>query len=259
MSRNVKYDEEFIMQNNARILSLFRIQPRYRYKPHSEPEVRKHKKELSDDEKRMLMAVNIYQYRKSMTEITKATGFSAGKSSRMLNALERAGMVKIISISKGRGISRYPVLLEPAYRILGIEPRKFSGRGAGHEHVLWQHLLAEHFLSFSPRIEFSRNNKFIDLAFETGGFLVGIEVALASVHEQENIRRDFEIAAVDFVVVACRNRTVANEVLAVVSGMDAETRQKTRVCLLGSIISSNPEEFVMGILKTEVNDEKQIV
>ena len=105
----IEITNEFIKQNNARIISGFSMQPRYR---REFTEAKKQNKEkLTADERRLLMAINIYQYKSTLTQIAEVVGFSACKSTRLYKALEQGEMIKIIRIVKGKGISKYPVLL----------------------------------------------------------------------------------------------------------------------------------------------------
>lgn len=245
MSYNTALDH-FIMENNTRILSGFQIQPRY--KPEPAQSTKTNQKDLNgnmnDNTKNWLMAVNLNQYKKTQTEIYKLAGFSAGTGSRISQFCEKNNLVKTIQVKFGRGSPKYPVLLPEAYKVLGIQEKKFYGKGAGHEHILCQHLIAEHFSEYKPVIELNRNNKFIDVGIETNEFLLCIEVALTAVHEKENIEKNFYLAKADFVIVACKDEKVQKEVQAIVLEMSEQIRNKTKVYLLSKILSKRPEEII---------------
>ena len=70
-------DDDFIKQNNARILSGYIIEPR-----HVPEKPAKEKSSVTDSHKRLLIAVYHGQYRMTLTEICKFAGLSGGKGSR---------------------------------------------------------------------------------------------------------------------------------------------------------------------------------
>lgn len=237
-----KTNNEFVKQNNARLLAGFRMQPRY--KPEFTQAKKENKEKLTADERRLLMAIDIYQYKFTLTQIAEITGFSACKSTRLFKALEQAEMIKIVKIIKGKGTSKYPVLLEPAYRLLNLEEKKFYGKGAGYEHVIWQHIIAEHFKEYRPVIELNKAGKFIDVAIEREGRLIAIEVAMTSVNEKVNVEKDFNLAKADKVIVGCRDLKVLEEVKQIVSGMAEGIRQKVTVMLLSEILKNSLENLL---------------
>lgn len=234
--------DEFVKQNNARILSAFKIQPRYR----QEFDQQQKKEKLSADERRLLMAIDIYQYKFTLTQIAEVAGFLACKSTKLFKALEKSGFIKIIGIVKGKGVSKFPVLLESAYKMLNIEEKSFYGKGAGYEHIVWQHLVAEHFKGHKAEIELNKFGKFIDVAIEHDGKLIAIEVAMTSVHEKENIERNFNIAKADFVIIGCKDKKVFEEVVKIIAEVQDEMRNKTTACLLSEILRRDLENLVQA-------------
>ena len=232
---------DFIKQNNARILSGFDMQPRY--KPEFSEPKKKSKDKFTADERRLLMAIDIYQYKFTLTQIAEITGFSACKSTRMFKTLESSEMIKVVKIVKGKGMSKYPMLLEQAYKMLNLEEKKFYGKGAGYEHVVWQHLIAEHFKEFKPVIELNRNNKFIDVAIKQEGKLIAIEVAMSSVNEGINAEKDINIAKAGKVIIGCKDFKVLEEVKQKISEIDEGLRQRTSVYLLGEILKRSPRDL----------------
>ena len=241
-------DNELIMQNNARILSGFSFQPRYRpeYKQEKKGSEQGHNDEikLNVDERRFLMCVYTYQYKATLTEIYGIIGFSASKGTRIVKKLEKNLMIKIFSVIKGKGVSKYPVLLSEAYKLLNVEERKFEGKGCGYEHLIWQHILAGHFKEHKAVIELNRGNKCIDVAFEYQGRLIAIEVAMTSVHEKENIEKDVNLAKSDIVIIGCRDNKVLNEVNAIISELNDDLKGKVRAFILSRILSMDLEELI---------------
>jgi len=243
-------ENDFIMQNNARILSGFSFQPRYR------PDFRQEKKgsepghqdeiKLNADERRFLMCVYTYQYKATLTEIYGIIGFSASKGTRIVKKLEKNLMIKIFSVIKGKGVSKYPVLLSDAYKLLNVEERKFEGKGCGYEHLIWQHILAGHFKEHKAVIELNRGNKCIDVAFEYQGRLIAIEVAMTSVHEKVNVEKDINLARADFVIIGCRDEKVLNEVNAITSELNDDLKGKVRAFILSRILNTELAQLTGG-------------
>ncbi len=241
-------DNELIMQNNARILSGFSFQPRYRpdFKQEKKGSEPGHQDEikLNADERRFLMCVYTYQYKATLTEIYSIIGFSASKGTRIVKKLERNLMIKIFSVVKGKGVSKYPVLLSDGYKLLNVEERKFEGKGCGYEHLIWQHILAGHFKEHKAVIELNRGNKCIDVAFEYQGRLIAIEVAMTSVHEKENIEKDINLARADLVIIGCKDNKVLVEVNAIMSELNDDLKGKVRAFILSRILNMGFEELI---------------
>jgi very-short-patch-repair endonuclease len=244
----MNFNNEFVMQNNARILSSFKFQPRYFpvRKEAEGNETQGHSEEikLSADERRFLLCAFTYLYKKTLTEIYSIIAFSASKGTRITKKLEREMMIRIFCIVRGKGVSKYPVLLQDSYKLLDLEERKFEGKGCGYEHLIWQHILAGHFKECKPVIELNRGNKCIDVAFEYQGKLVAIEVAMTSAHEQANIEKDVQLARADLVIVGCKDEKILQEVNAVIQGLDAELKNRAKAFLLSKILSMNLEELM---------------
>lgn len=255
----MRIDNDFIKQNNARILSGFTFTPRrFFHKQNTQAgQVEKGDPEpvnrLSADERRFLLCAFTYLYRKTLTEIYSEVGFSACKGTRISQKLERNLMIKIFNIAKGKGVSKYPVLLSDSYKFLNVEERKFEGKGCGYEHLIWQHILANHFREHKAGIELNRGNKCIDVAFEYQEKLVAIEVAITSAHEKANIEKDINLARADLVVVGCKDEKVLNEVNAIIRELGEELKNKARAFLLSKILSISLEELVNEKAQQERN------
>ncbi len=243
-------ENDFIMQNNARILSGFSFQPRYRpdFKQEKKGSEPGHQDEikLNADERRFLMCVYTYQYKATLTEIYGIIGFSASKGTRIVKKLERNLMIKIFSVVKGKGISKYPVLLSDGYKLLNVEERKFEGKGCGYEHLIWQHILAGHFKEHKAQIELNRGNKCIDVAFEHQGKLTAVEVAMTSVHEKVNIEKDVNLAKADIVIIGCKDEKVLSEVNAIISELNDDLKGKVRAFILSRILNTELAQLTGG-------------
>jgi len=201
---------------------------------------------IKEDERKWLFIVYINQYKKTMTELFNLAGFSADKGTRVSRRCEGRGFTKTIEIVKGKGVSKYPVLLEQAYGLLNLEEKKFYGKGAGYEHVVWQHIIAEHFKEYKPVIELNRNGKFIDVALHYEEKLVAVEIAMTSVNERINVEKDLNQAGADFVIIGCKDFKVLEEVKQNLSGINENMRNKTTLCLLSEILKKDLCQIVNG-------------
>ncbi|MBT4483953.1 MAG: hypothetical protein HOC71_09790 [Candidatus Latescibacteria bacterium] len=242
--------DDFIRQNNARILVNSKIQPRYVNQPQSEKHDNSNTEDsVSDLLKECLWAIKKLQFKKPLTEIQKSTGLPAGTFSRIIQKLGRKKFVKVIQLPFGRGRPKYPVLLPDGYKELGIQEKKYNGKGAGYEHTLYQYLIVEYFSDFNPEIELNRNEKFIDVGIERNEKLIAIEVAMTPVHEKENIEKDITLAKADYVIVACINKKVQEKVKEIVSQMPENFQNKSEVCLLSEFLKRKPEELLINQTK----------
>lgn len=231
-------EQDVIKNNERQIAEMPAIVPRCTPKKQESDS-----KETNSDGKEWLMAVNLNQYRRTLTEIHDIAGVSMCKGTKIAKKLEDSGMIKIVEVVKGKGVSKYPILLEPAYVLLGIEEKKFYGKGAGYEHIIWQHLIAEHFKEFKTEIELFKNSKFIDVAAQHEDRLIAIEVAMTSANEKANIEKDINPARADFVLVACRDKKVLQEVEAIIKELSEDLKSRTRAFLLSKILILNLEEL----------------
>jgi KaiC/GvpD/RAD55 family RecA-like ATPase len=209
-------------------------------------EVKTEKKEekLTLDEKKFLFAVDSHQYKMSLTEIYPIAGFKKCKGTKISQSCRNKKLIDIIEITKGKGVSKYPVLLADAYKILDIEERKFEGKGCGYEHLIWQHLIAEHFKSEKAKIEEIINKKSIDVTARDDGRLIAIEVAVSSANEKTNIEKDVDLARADLVIIGCRDKKVLEEVNKIIAGVGTEKQSKTKALLLKEIINLSLKELV---------------
>lgn len=248
----MKIDNEFINKNNERILSSFSVQKRmiqqrcFQKKENPQEAVQVEGEiKLRADERRFLMCVSTYLYKKTITEIYSEVGFSACKGTRISKKLEKDLLIKIFHISKGKGVSKYPVLLGDAYSALNIEEKKFEGKGCGYEHLIWQHLLAEHFKERKAVIELNRGDKCVDIGFYYQEKLIALEVAISSAHEKANIEKDIGMAKAELVVIGCKNQQVLDEVNSVIQGLDEGLKSKVKVFILSKLLSVSFEDILI--------------
>lgn len=247
----MKIDAEFIKQNNERILLSFHSQERMiqqrcfakKEEPQEKVAVEGEIK-LRADEKKFLMCVCTHLYKLTMTEIYREIGLSACKGTRISKKLEKDLLIKIIEITKGKGVSKYPVLLDGAYEVLNVEQRKFEGKGCGYEHLIWQHILSEYFKEHKAVIELNRGDKCMDVGFEYQGKLIALEVAMTSAHEKANIEKDIGMAKADLVIIGCKDGKVLDEVNAIIGELGDDLKRKARAVILSKVLGMNVEEVL---------------
>ena len=236
-------DQEVQAHNETLLSRLPDIVPEYRPEEKAEPKAEEPKtteapkQEIHDNIKQFLMAVHLHQYRKTLTEISKESGLSTGTGSRIAKTCEKDGLIKIVALPFGRGKPKYPVLLQEAYEVLGLKENTFYGKGAGPEHILYQHLIAEKFSEFNPAIERNRKDKFIDVALEIDDRLIAIEVAMTPANEQANLEKDIDLAKADFVIVACKDAKVLEKVRAIIQKLPETYSKKSTAILIQEMLS----------------------
>ena len=261
----MKYTDEFINENNRRILSTLEIIPRHKHGFHCQTKGKTYpwkipdavnNEELADNEsnktdqisdnlKKYLMAVNIHQFTKTLTEILDCSGFALGTGSRLNKQSEQKGLVRIIKPKVGRGSPKYPILTDAGYSALGLTLTKFHGRGGtGPEHYLYQVLIKERFSVLNPKIELNRKNKFIDVGIETQNSLIAIECELSTANINENIDRDFNLAEADFLYIACLDKKIMTRAKEIVDGFPDEIQIKTQILLISDLLKKEPDELI---------------
>lgn len=231
-------DDVFIAENNKRIMRLFTFQPRH------VPE-KKVKPEFGEDDYRFLSLLCAQPYKLMLTEAFTKVELSAGKGERIRNKLEEKKLIQVIEVFKGRGGKKtYPVLLAEGYKLLNMDEPKFEGKGCGYEHLLYQHLIKEHFIEFSPVIELIRGNKSLDIGIELNGKLITIEVAMTASHEKINLEKDVQMAQAHCVVIGCKDEKVKEQVIKEISSLSDEIRSRATVCRLSEVFKIKLEELI---------------
>jgi hypothetical protein len=238
-------NDDFIKENNARILSSFKYQPRYVPEKNSQSK-QASQKPVNNRLKDLLWATkhNLFNKNMTLTKIYEFLGLSGSTGTRIVRECVDRGFLTILQVKFGKGSPKYPILLPEGYKALGLEEEKHYGKGAGYEHVLYQHFIADHFSEYKPVIELNRDGKFIDVAIPIADALIAIEVAITQVHERENIERDFAKAKAGFVLVACKDKKVLKHVQKIVSDMPQKITQRTCVWLISDLLNTHPKEFI---------------
>jgi len=177
---------------------------------------------------------------------------SASKGTRIVKSLQRKRLIEVVEINLGGkgGNTKFLVLTDKGFEVLGMSPKHFHCRGGGFEHYLWQYKLAEHFKvlrkDWRINIEHQIMNKFIDLTIETQGKLIAIEVALTSVNELINIEKDLE-AGCDYIIIGCKDNKVLEEIKQIHDNLDESKRSRVGICLLHKLLRSNSISEVIDL------------
>jgi len=98
------FSDDFIDQNNARIFSLYEIQPRYVSQDQKQEEKCREESfadKVSDEMKSFLMSVYPNQYipEMTLTNVCKYAGFPGGTGSRIVKKCLRMNLIKIIAMT----------------------------------------------------------------------------------------------------------------------------------------------------------------
>ena len=138
-------------------------------------------------------------------------------------------------------------IFSEAYELIGLDEKKFYGKGAGIEHILFQHLISENLKDLSPKIELYRGEKHIDVAFEYQDKLYAIEIELTPNHIKENITKDIENAKCDFVIVACKDDKVLRKAKSIIDDLPKSLKTKTHVLKISELLKKSDDEIIKKI------------
>lgn len=237
--------DEIIRRNNERIItSIFKntYQDRQTGKIIELPYIQEEKTHIvtvSQKEKELMMDV----YTRPFINLTRRYSdldLSAGKGTRIVKALIRKQLVKVLEINLGGrgGSTKFLELQQEAYKILNMPPKKY-GRGTGFEHYFWQYKIKEYLTTLNKdlKIDIEKNikGKFIDIGIEIQDKVIAIEVALSSVNEKNNIKKDIEVGC-NFVIVGCKDKKVVEEVNQILENLTQEERKKVCIYLLPNLL-----------------------
>jgi DNA-binding MarR family transcriptional regulator len=167
---------------------------------------------------------------------------SASKGTKIVKKLVKKDLVKVHQINLGGrgGSAKFLELTEKGYAAIGMKPKPGIGRGAGFEHGFWQHQIREHLRNVEEiqkaDIEGMLSTKCIDVLVETKELgMIAIEIAMTSDHEKVNIEKDIEAGAAK-VFVACRDKSVLENVAKVLKELSEDTRSKVSLCLVHQLV-----------------------
>ena len=235
---NIIYNDDEVANIAKRILSPYKIQPRY------VPEERQEKSDktaVNDLHKRFLMAVHVSPYPMPLKEIYKSAGFPLSTGHRIGCECEQLNLLNFIELPLGKGRpQKFCTLTELAYQLLSVKRSKFGRRGGESEkHLLIKRILSHHLKTYNPIIEY--NN--IDVAFKIDGKLICIEIELNDTHHiTENIIKDFKTGA--YKVFVCCERKLLNKVHEIVSQLPEHIKNNTEACLISELLKKSPDEIV---------------
>lgn len=190
---------------------------------------------IGNVDKKLLMAVYAHPFKKK-TEIYRVANLSAGTADRAVRRCVKNGLLTIIKPNIGKGRAQFLFLLPLAYEGLGVDPDELMGKGAGFEHTLYQHLIAQRFSEFDPVIEGNRNGKCVDVLLHSEDRVIAIEVAMTQGHEKANLEKDLLKARVDAVIVGAKNRRVLDKVHGIIDELPEGIAHRAKAYLLSDIL-----------------------
>jgi len=178
----------------------------------------------------------------SVKERYNTLKLSASKGDRIVDSLIRKKLCRKHKINLGYrgGMATFPELTQEGYGAIGVSPKPHLSRGGGFEHDFWISKISEHLKALRSDWEVSTEKqlkgKFIDVMIEFQDQLIGLEVALTSVHEKTNLEKDFALCGCDYVIIGCKNDKVLNEVKKTVQALSEEESEKVKACLLHELL-----------------------
>jgi hypothetical protein len=196
--------------------------------------------------KKYLMVLYMNHGSKTKTEISDLAGFSRGTGSRIAKKAAILGLIRMVETKLGKGSPQYPILLPDGYKAVGLPEEPLSKRGGtGPEHSIYQHLINAHFSKqgLKATTEANIKGKNIDVALEGDFGLIAIEVAITASNEPTNVIKDLDVGAA-YVIEACRDKDVRNEVLESLSEIPEEATKRVTVCLISELLTRKTSELI---------------
>jgi len=176
------------------------------------------------------------------TERFTSVGIPTGTGSRLCDSLVNRCLVRMHEINlSGRGHkTKFYEISKKGYKALGISPKLKYGKGAGFLHKLAQYLIAQSLGEITDiektTIEETLQDKAIDVsAITTDGKRIGIEIAMTSVNELINMRKDLK-AECDYVIVACKNKYIMQDVNKLATGLNDDEKNRIVVCIIYQLL-----------------------
>ena len=232
---------EFIKTNNKRLLSEYKIQPRYISREEI-VQTQTYKKPVLDGNAMVYFwMVYVSKGIKPKTEIYKLANLSMASGARAAKKCESYRFTEDIEF----GGKKFPDITQKGQDFFGkIPDNKPYSKGTGNKHLFFQMMMEKHFKLFKPQIEKNWNSKFVDVSLLIGSQLIAIEIQLSKAHIVENAKRDYELAGADYVIFACDTKELAKIVFEIVSQLEEKYSKKTKVFTVSEILKKDPKDFL---------------
>jgi hypothetical protein len=251
--------DEFIIENNKRLLSGITIQPGF--KPACSCSTKKGPESSTTDKPKSSSTCTLTERRAkdvlldiynrpflTSTQRAKDLNLSAETSTSVNRHLGKNGYIETVRLNltgKRGGLSTYHVITKSGYEFLEKKPPKQSG-GTGVKHFFIQQYLKNELPNkgfTEVVVEKNLNNKRIDVFGVYEGLKIGIEVCCSTFKtEHENIQKDWD--ACDRIIVATPDKKTKEKVIKQLDGM-TETKGKVKICMLSELLN-NTDEIIMG-------------
>jgi len=235
--------DDMVNENNRRLLrssewECFLIKDGYvRTTPVVEDEI----EEIDEVERAILFDIHNRPFIGSVERFS-SIGIASGTGSRLCDSLVERGLLRAHEINlSGRGHkTKCHELTKKAYQVLDVRSKLRYGKGAGFLHKLVQYKIAESLKTIidieKVTIEETLQDKAIDvLAITTDGKRIGIEAAMTSINELVNLRKDLK-AECDYVIVACKNKYIIEEVVKFTASLSDEEKSRVMVCMIYQLL-----------------------
>ncbi len=241
------FDDEFVKQNNKRILSGFSFQPRYKPEPKQE-EVKQEQSNPQSQKSAKSQDVLLDIYNRFDVQSSKRStdlGLSAEVANKIYKHIEKEQLVEKISLNvtgKKGGLSKYHVLTNKGYEAINKKPIKRSG-GTGAKHFFLQRYFKKHLpeKGFSNvEVEKNLEGKRIDVYAIFGELRIGIEICITTIKtEHLNVQKDFDKC--DCIFVVCSDKKTKQK-------LEKEIPEsKAVICVVHEFLNA-PEELIKRAL-----------
>lgn len=190
-----------------------------------------------------------------LTDRYKTLGLSIRQGNFLVATLKDKGLIIIHEINlTGRGGStKFLELTDTGHKMIGVNSKTHIGKGAGFLHELLQIKVAENLQNMPEvkqvSIEGIVHGKSIDILAEMAdGSKIGIEVAMSSINELNNLRKDFDVNC-DYVISVAKDRIIKDEVEKLIENLSADEKNKILVCIAYQILKCKTFAEVLSLKK----------
>lgn len=242
MNLNLVINNEFIKQNNARILSAFEIQPSYVFKKEEKLE----KDEFLEKVKDVLS--DIYsRFYVSKTQRANDLELNSEFANKIYKWIEKVQFVEEIAINltgKRGGLSKYHSLTKKGANYIGKEPAKRYAGGVGPKHFFIQRYLKKHLpaLGFSEiKVEKELSGKRIDLFCNYGELKVAIEICVSTI-KTEHLNAIKDLDKCDVLLIACPDKKTQNKLEKEIY-KNIPKNPKIKICVVHELLNK-PKELI---------------
>lgn len=195
-----------------------------------------------EEMKRNFMFDVVNRWNVGLTDRYRSLGLNIEHGNRLFHALRNDNLLMVHKINLcGRGSpTTFLEVTQKGFSMLNIEPKKGYSVGGSFLHKVVQHHIRETFKKITEikgfYAEKQLGNKVIDVLVELhDGKKIAIEIAISSVNELVNIKKDLE-AGCDYVITVCKDKKIFKEVEDLVANLPDEHKASVLICIVYQIL-----------------------